>query len=127
MTSNVLSVNTSNKLADVAELFQENNIHHVPVVSGDNVIGIISKTDMERISFVSEVSEKKVNTAIYDMLSIEQVMTTNVENIQSADPIKDAATIFAQGKFHALPVLNGESIVGIVTTTDLMKHLLDQY
>jgi CBS domain-containing protein len=127
MTPDPISVNVSNKVSDVADIFNEKKIHHIPVVSGDKLIGIISKTDIERISYVSDVQNEKANTAIYDMLKIEQVMTDQVDTVQQNDEIRDAARKFATGKYHALPVLDGEKLSGIVTTTDVIKYLLEQY
>ncbi len=64
---------------------------------------------------------------VFDMLTIEQVMTKEVEAIQKTTTIKESVEIFAKAKFHALPVVDGEELVGIVTSTDVFNYLLDQY
>lgn len=127
MTKDPISVNVTNKVSEVAEIFNQKKIHHLPVVSGEKLIGIISKTDIERISYVSDVQNEKANTAIYDMLKIEQVMTNQVDTVQEDDEIRNAARKFATGEYHALPVLEGDKLSGIVTTTDVIKYLLEQY
>ncbi len=127
MTSNPLSVNLTQKISEVIQIFKERSIHHLPVVSGGRVIGIISKTDIDRITFVSGVEENGVNLAVYDMMTIEQVMTKDVETIDEKDLVKDAARILATGKFHALPVVSDGKLTGILTSTDLINHLLEQY
>lgn len=126
MTANPQTVNITNTLREVHSIFQEGNFHHLPVVSGDKLIGIISKMDIERISFVSQYEDESVNTTLYDILSIDQVMTKDVESVQQNQTIRDAAVIFSKGSIHALPVLDGAKVVGIVTTTDIVKYLLDQ-
>lgn len=127
MTAQPITVNETNKVSDVAQIFKERSIHHIPVVSGSKLIGMISKTDMERISFVTGTQDEKANTQIYDALSIDQVMTKNVESVQSDDTIKEAAELLARGSYHALPVLVGEELQGIVTSTDVINYLLEQY
>ena len=127
MTKDPISVNITNNISDVVQIFKERNIHHIPVVSGSNLIGMISKTDIERISYVSDPNQEKANTAVYDMLSIDKVMTKQLETVQEDDLIKEAAELFARGKYHALPVLQGEELSGIVTTTDVINYLLEQY
>lgn len=125
MTPSPLSVNLSNDLEDVITIFKERTLHHVPVVSGDKLIGMISKTDIDRISFTTDYNNAE--TAVYSLLSVEQVMTKQVESVQKDDLIKEVAELFAKSKYHALPVLDGESLVGIVTTTDVINYLLEQY
>ncbi|MDF1698423.1 MAG: CBS domain-containing protein [Saprospiraceae bacterium] len=127
MTANPITVNTTNKVSDVAKIFTEKNIHHIPVVSGNDLIGMISKSDIDKISFVTNLQDVKANTAIYDILEIEQVMTSQLDTVQSDAEIRDAASLLAQGNYHAIPVLQGEELQGIITSTDVIKYLLEQY
>ncbi len=127
MTKDVISVNSSHNISDVVQIFKERNIHHIPVVSGDKLVGMISKSDIERISFVTDSNGEQANTAVYKMLDLEQVMTKQLETIQSDDQIRDAADLLARGKYHALPVIENEKLAGIVTTTDVINYLLEQY
>ena len=60
------------------------------------------------------------------MFTIEQVMVKNVVSVSSNTSIKEVAEIFATKEFHALPVVDDDVLVGIVTTTDLIKYLLKQ-
>jgi CBS domain-containing protein len=54
-------------------------------------------------------------------------MTSKPKVVSISDSVKDVAEIFAKEEFHALPVVEGEELKGIVTTTDVIKYLLDQY
>lgn len=127
MTPNPITVNTTNKVSDVAKIFSEKNIHHIPVVSGSELIGMISKTDIDKVSFVTNLQDEKVNTAIYDSLKIEQIMTNQLDSVQQDDEVREAASLLAKGNYHAVPVLEGEKLTGIVTSTDVIRYLLEQY
>jgi CBS domain-containing protein len=127
MTTNPLSVNTNNSVRDVVEIFKNNNIHHLPVVSGDDLKGLISKSDIDRISFVSNSQGDKANTVVYDTLTIDQVMTTDLKTVDEDDQIREAAEMLANGNYHALPVLSDNKLKGIVTSTDIIKYLLEQF
>lgn len=127
MTAEVLTVNATQSMHEVAELIKGKNIRHVPVVSGEKIIGMLSNTDLQKISFVNTVDGDTLTTAMYDNLTIEQVMTKNVTTVDQEDTILDVATILSNNEFHALPVTNEGKLVGIVTTTDLVKFLIDQY
>ena len=129
MTKNVLTVNKTNSLLEAESLMRQNHVRHVPVVSGDQLIGMLSLTDLKRISFADNYGngEGAVDTAIYSMLSIEQVMKSNVKSIDASATIRDVAEIFSKEEFHALPVEENGKLAGIVTTTDIIKYLLEQY
>lgn len=127
MTKDPISVNLSNDVTDVVQIFKERNIHHIPVVSGDKLVGMISKTDIDRISYVNSYATEAANAVVYDILKLEQVMTSNLETIQVEDQIKEAAELLARGTYHALPVMEGDKLAGIVTSTDVINYLLEQF
>ena len=127
MTSSPITISTTSNISEVAQIFKERNIHHVPVLSGEKLVGMVSKTDIDRISFVTDMQDEKANIAIYDNLKLDQVMTKQLETVQVEDQIKDAAQLLAKGSYHALPVLEGDKLQGIVTSTDVINYLLEQY
>ena len=127
MSNEVITVNKTQSLKEVNEIISDKNIRHVPVVSGNEVIGMLSKTDIQKISFVNTVDGNELTTAMFDNLSIEQVMTKDIKTVQQHETIYDVAQTLSQEDFHALPVLEHEKLVGIVTSTDLIKYLVDQY
>lgn len=124
MTKRVISVHKNQSLQQVAKLIRDRPIRHVPVMSGKEIVGMLSKTDLEKISFVNTIDGNKLTTLMYDVLTIEQVMTKDVLTIQHKDTVYDAALLLSENEFHALPVMDEDELVGIVTTTDLIKFLL---
>jgi CBS domain-containing protein len=128
MTTNVFTVQENEKLARVIELFRKHKIRHLPVMSGTKISGMISRTDINRLTFGALFENQEgADEAILEILSITQVMTSKPKVVSITDSVKDVAEIFAKEEFHALPVVEGEDLKGIVTTTDVIKYLLDQY
>lgn len=129
MTKNIITLNSTDKLDTAERLFKEQNIRHIPIVEGDKIIGMLSLTDLLRISFADGVyeDESDVETIVYNMFTIPQVMAKNLKSVSADTTIKEVAEILAKKEFHALPVIENDSLVGIVTTTDLIKYLLEQY
>jgi len=129
MTKNVITLNLKDNLETAELLFKRNKIRHIPVVSGKSIIGMLSYTDLLRISFADAVYEDEatIDTVVYNMFTIEQVMVKDVINISSRTTIKEVAELLSTNEFHALPIVDDEKLVGIVTTTDMMKYLLEQY
>jgi CBS domain-containing protein len=129
MTKNVIKLNVSDDLTKAEGLFKQNKIRHIPVVNGNKIVGMLSYTDLLRISFVDAVDDDAeiVDTTVYNMFTVEQVMAKKLITISPEETIREAAEILSRNEFHALPVCEGNLLVGIVTTTDLIKYLIDQY
>jgi CBS domain-containing protein len=127
MSKDVITVNKTQTIKEVSDLINNRSIHHIPVVSGKEIIGMLSSTDLQKISFINTVEGGGITTAMWDVVSIEQVMSKNVTTAQKEDTIHDVAQVLATSNFHALPVMDNEEVVGIVTSTDLLKYLVDQY
>jgi len=129
MTKEVVKLNLSDDLTKAETLFKKHHIRHIPVVNGNKIIGMLSYTDLLRISFADSIEddEDTVDTTVYNMFSVEQVMAKNLVTVSADATIKEVAEILAVREFHALPVVEGGLLVGIVTTTDLIKYLIDQY
>ena len=129
MTRNVITLNSADNLEKAERLFKKHHIRHIPVVTGSKIIGMLSYTDLLRISFADAVydDEETVDTMVYNMFTIEQVMAKNLISVSSTTIIKDVAEILSKKEFHAIPVVDDGKLVGMVTTTDLINFLLQQY
>lgn len=129
MSKDIVTLNFKDDLVTAEKLFKKHHIRHIPVVNGEAIVGMLSYTDLLRISFADAVDEDddSVDTVVYNMFTIEQVMVRNIVSVSSTTTIKDVAQILANSEFHALPVVDDWKLVGIVTTTDLINYLLDQF
>ena len=117
MTSPVVTLKKQDSLEKAEKLFKKHHIRHIPVVTEDVVVGMLSYTDLLRLSYA----------LVYNMFTIKQVMKKNIITVSSSNSIKEVAEILATKEFHALPVVDNNKLVGIVTTTDLIKYLLKQF
>jgi len=127
MTKKVITLSTKDNLETAELLFKKNKIRHIPVVKNSKVIGMLSYTDLLRISFADAVyDDEEIDTVVYNMFSIEQVMVKNITSVTSNATVKEVAEILTNKEFHALPVVDNNKLVGIVTTTDLIKYMLEQ-
>tara|TARA_R110002049_G_scaffold2019_1_gene14704 strand:- start:11443 stop:11859 length:417 start_codon:yes stop_codon:yes gene_type:complete len=128
MTKNIIALTRADDLQRAEMLFNRHKIKHIPVVSGETVIGMLSFSDLLKISYadVSE-DEHNIDAVIYNMFTIEQVMVKDVVTISSETTIKEAAEILAEREFHALPVVDEGTLIGIVTTTDLLNYFIGQF
>lgn len=128
MTKTVVTANEKDDLKKVVEKLKAHTIRHIPIVKGKEVVGIISRTDINRLTFGALFEgQENADEAILEMLTISQVMTSKPKTVSSDTIIRDLAEIFVKEEFHALPVVDNGELKGIVTTSDVMKYLLEQY
>ena len=128
MTTDVQYVQDNQSLSVVRQILTENDIQHVPVLDGRQLVGMISSTDLVKLNIVAHGSEKLIHTLIDQQFTTQQVMQTNLVCLNPGHTIREAAEILAQSKFHSLPVVDvNRHLVGILTTTDLLLYLLNQY
>jgi CBS domain-containing membrane protein len=125
MTTDVVAVAVDARPSDVRDLLRSRPFHHVPVVDGALLVGILSAADLARISLEAWGVDPDTTDATLDAaFSIEAIMSADVATIRPEEPILRATELLAEGTFHALPVVDAHGhLVGIVTSTDLLRYL----
>lgn len=128
MTKDVISVSEKGSLDEVVSIFKNKSIRHLPVKEGNKVVGIISRTDINRLTFGALFDNQEgIDAAVLDMLNIPQVMSDKPRTVTSDTTIREVAEIFSEAEYHSLPVVDNDELRGIVTTTDVIKYMLEQY
>jgi len=129
MSSNLVTVHHGEPISKVRKLMQETGVHHVPVVSGQNLIGLISWSDILRLSFSDAFAadDRAVDATLDHSFKLEEVMASDPITLPETGKVREAAEILARGDFHALPIVSGKKLVGMVTSTDLIKYLCEQF
>ena len=126
MSTELITVKQDTVLKDVNQIFENENIHHIPVVANDgHFMGIISKSDiLLLLDWGTKLSLPASIRKNFFMLSrnlAKDVMQTNVIKVSPEDTIQRCVQIFRENYFRALPVVNEEGqLQGIITTYDLM-------
>lgn len=127
MTKEVKVLNTSDSLEKAERMFTNSHIRHLPVLEDHKLVGMLSWTDLKRLEFGDTYASNdvEVDDAVLNMLTIEMVMKTKPHVLDANQSIAEAANKLIEEEFHALPVTENEKLVGIVTTTDVIKYLLE--
>lgn len=129
MTKDVITLKRNDSLEKAKRLFTQHRIRHIPVVENHSIIGMLSYSDLLRLSFadITNDSDNDADVMVYNMFTINQVMKKKIVCVSPSNSIKEVAKALAIKEFHALPVVNNSQLVGIVTTTDLINYLLEQF
>ena len=125
----VITVQVGQKPSEVRKLMQVNQVHHVPVVDGRKLVGLVSAVDLANLCMSKYNSDELSSDAILDyQFSLEDVMSKNLITLKTTASIREAAELLAEGHFHSLPIVDeDENLQGLVTTTDLIRYMLKQY
>ena len=127
LTRDVETVHIGMAVSDVRKLFASKGFHHVPVVSGTKLVGLIAASDILGISVDGLGADDRSMDAYLDhQFSIEKLMTPTKElrTLPLSSGIADAAELLSDGEFHAIPIVDESStLIGLVTSTDLIRYL----
>lgn len=128
MTRKLITVSPLDRMSAVKEIFDNHHVHHVLAVRHTKLVGLISKTDYVQFLKAANAfaSDTLAESARLNSYKVEDVMTKGLATLESTDRINVALQIFAENRFHAIPIVDNEEVVGILTTYDIIKALLDE-
>lgn len=122
-------VDPATKLEDAFATMQRENVRHLLVVDAGDLVGIVSDRDLRRQEAPRRKSSKEPWTLhdLYlfgDELTVRAVMTEDVVTVSPDDPTSVAARAMVENKINCLPVVRGDELVGILTSSDLLAALV---
>ena len=128
MTKELITVNPEDKLMAVKKIFDNHKIHHVPVVRFRKIVGIISKTDL--LYFLKGMGNARrpdvLNEGRLLVTRVQDIMTTGLAKLAPTDRVNVALEVFRENILHAIPVVENDELVGIITTHDIITALADK-
>lgn len=125
MSSTPTTVHIGQPISDVYTLFQARPFHHVPVVDGKRPVGLISSTDILKLVYdVEGHDERMLRTFLDHQFTLEDAMSTELVIAKSDEPLRVAVDHMSTGDVHSVLVTDDQGeLVGIVTSTDLIRQL----
>ena len=129
MSTPVITVKPEDRVIHARRLLIENDIARLPVVDGGKVVGIISDKE---IAFAFAALKRSFSLGRQQhqlkMLLVKDVMKTPVITARDTITIEEASKIMMENEIGCLPIIGGdEKIKGIVTRTDLLHYLRENY
>lgn len=113
MTAHPFSIAPEQPLTKACATMQQHKVRGLPVIEDGKLVGIVTDRDIRN------------HLLSLDATSIRQAMATSPLTVTPTTPIKEAAQMLSEHKVGALPVLQGDELVGIISTSDLLEALVD--
>jgi len=127
MSSPAITVSPETSMQEALDLMNEKNIRRLPVVDKKgNLIGIVSERQLLKASpsDATTLSRWEINTMLLE-LTVERLMTEDVLTVTEDTPLEEAARIMADQNISGLPVVRGETVVGLIAETDIFNIFLE--
>ena len=121
MQSHPVSATLETRLPDLVRVLQRRGFRHLPVLHDGRLVGIISDRDVKRtMTSAALATEGHARDLLLDGLTAGQIMSRRVWTIGPTSGVEEAAWIMATQRISALPVTEGDRLLGIVTETDIL-------
>jgi acetoin utilization protein AcuB len=124
MTPNPVTISPEESLMEALQMMRLRKIRRIPVVSAGLLVGLLTEGDLKRAepSTLSDTQEQFM--AVMEGTQVNRIMIENLVTATPDMPLIDAARTLFKSKYGALPVLEGEKLVGILTDNDLIGALV---
>ena len=121
MTVNPYSVKPNTSLRRVIEMMKTEGCRQFPVVDNGRLVGIITDRDVRLvINSPMVLNGRAQNEELLDSVMVDSCMTANPMSVTPDTPAYQAAKMMSLYKFGALPVVDDDNLVGIITVTDFL-------
>ncbi len=127
MKTQLVTLNADSKLGFANDIMYLGRIRHLPVLKGENIVGIITQRDLYRASLTSILTNWKENKEFLDSIKVSEVMARNVVTINPEVTIEEAAQSMIDKKVGCLPVVKDKNkLIGLITETDVLQYFVDE-
>ena len=127
MTGEVVFLEATDSVMEAERVFSNHHLRHAPVVSDGTLVGMLSLMDLQKLPafdfFKTEEAERQ--QIILREMPVRRIMSNDPVSVQQTSTVREVAETLADNEFHALPVMDGEQVVGIISSTDLMRFLAE--
>jgi CBS domain-containing membrane protein len=124
MTGSPVTLKPEDTLDLANDVISLGRIRHIPVVEEGRLVGLLSERDLIGAAATTIFGLKqKRKSALLKTVLIKDVMKKRVISVKPDTPIKDAAHLMADKKIGCVPVVESGTLVGLLTTTDILRYV----
>ena len=124
MIASPVTLKPSDSLKLASELISLARLRHIPIVDNGKLLGVVSERDLMARTVQRIFNPKsRSRSALLNSIMLKEIMQRRVITVEPETSIQEAAHLMAERKIGCLPVLNDGNLVGLVTTTDMLRYI----
>ena len=124
MMGSPVTLKPEDSLSLASDVIALGRIRHIPVVDDGRLVGIVTERDLIGAAASQIFGLKQKNkSALLKSVQIKEVMKRRVLTAAPDTPIKEIAQLMADKKIGCVPIVSAGALVGLVTTTDLLRYV----
>lgn len=126
MTKNPYTIGADAPITDAVALLREKGLKRLPVVDGERVVGILTQSDIQKVS-----PTKATSLSIFEInyllskLTVKDAMTKKAVTIEADSLLEEAAVLMRENRIGTLPVVENGKLAGIITESDIFDAFID--
>jgi CBS domain-containing protein len=124
MATDIESVDRNDTLLTVEERMATRQLRHLPVLEQGDLVGIVTQRDLFKAAMSSAMGYgEKAQQAYLRSVHVKEIMTYPVVTVSPDTSVAAAAEMIITKGIGCLPVVDGTTLVGMITKTDLLRCL----
>ena len=143
MTTELITISPTAELSHATRLLLERRVNGIPVVDGEELVGIICQSDLVALQkkiripslftlfdgFIPLKTTKHFEKEVQKIVAnrVEEIMTPNPVTVGVETTIEDIANLMVEKNFHTIPVVDEGKLVGIIGKEDILRTLMPGY
>jgi CBS domain-containing protein len=120
MQRQVKTVGGDTSIAEAVVSMADAHVSGMPVVdAAGKVIGVLSTTDV--LAAEAEAGDVEARQTLFENTSVRDIMTPRPYTVAPDEDVREAARQMLYADVHRLFVAEGDKVVGIISTTDIVR------
>ena len=126
MAQNPVTLEHDDILDLASDIMNLGRIRHLPILNKGKVVGVLSQRNLFHSAVVVALGlDVKESRDLLKTIRVREVMSTPVITVSPDTGVKEAARIMIEKKIGCLPVMENESLVGLVTESDILRYVVN--
>ncbi len=128
MTRHVRTLDLDSKPSEIRRTLIANEFHHMPIVDGNRLVGIVSWRDLVRAYRSAQAADEEdlrtTDQVLDQNVTVAELMTRELITLRADDPLDRAIDLIADASVHSVLILDDDkTLVGIVTDKNIVEYL----